>query len=67
MTKIITCAELRSRRLEELQALFRSLEAELLRTEPGSFERTTVLASLENVSRAMATCLARPPHPRSTP
>jgi hypothetical protein len=36
MTKIITCAELRHRRLEELQALFRSLEIELLRTEPGS-------------------------------
>ena len=67
MTKIITCAELRSRGLEELQDLFRSLEAELLRTEPGSFERTTALASLENVSRAMATCLARPPHPRPTP
>jgi hypothetical protein len=46
MTKIITCAELRHRRLEELQALFRSLEIELLRTEPSSFERTTALASL---------------------
>ena len=40
MTKIITCAELRTRRLEELQALFRSLEIELLRTEPGTVERT---------------------------
>ena len=39
MTKIITCAELRTRRLEELQALFRSLETELLRTAPGSVER----------------------------
>jgi hypothetical protein len=67
MTKIITCAELRQRRLEELQALFRSLEIELLRTEPGSFERTTALANLENVSRAMATCLARQAHPRPTP
>ena len=67
MTKIITCAELWYRGLEELQALFRSLEAELLHTEPGSFERTTVLASLENVSRAMATCRARQPYPRPTP
>jgi hypothetical protein len=67
MTKIITCAELRYSRLEELQALFRSLEAELLRTAPGSFERTIALASLENVSRAMATCRARPPYPRPTP
>jgi hypothetical protein len=67
MTKIITCAELRSRGLEELQALFRNLEAELLRTAPGSFERTTALASLENVSRAMATCRARQPYKRPTP
>ena len=67
MTKIITCAELRTRRLEELQALFRSLETELLRTAPGSVERTTALANLENVSRAMATCLARQSHPRPRP
>jgi hypothetical protein len=67
MTKIITCAELRHRRLEELQALFRSLEIELLRTEPGSFERTTALASLENVSRAMAIRRARQAHPRPAP
>jgi hypothetical protein len=59
MTKIITCAELRSRRLEELRALFRTLEVELVRTAPGSPERTIVLASLENVSRAIAECLAR--------
>jgi hypothetical protein len=67
MTKIITCAELQTRGLEELQALFRSIETELLRTKPGSIERTTALANLENVSRAMATCLARPPHPRPMP
>jgi hypothetical protein len=67
MTKIITCAELRYRGLEELQALFRDLETELLRTAPGSFERTTALASLENVSRAMATCRARQPYKRPTP
>jgi hypothetical protein len=67
MTKIITCAELRYRGLEELHALFRDLETELLRTATGSFERTTVLASLENVSRAIATCRARPPYPRPTP
>jgi hypothetical protein len=44
---------------DELRALFRTLEAELVRTAPGSPQRTTVLASLENVSRAMAECLAR--------
>ena len=59
MTKIITCAELRRRRLEELRALFRSLEAELARTASGSPERTHVLASLENVSRAIAERMAR--------
>jgi hypothetical protein len=64
MTKIITCAEMRYRRLEELQALFQNLETELLRTKPGSFERTTALANLENVSRAMAICRARQAHPR---
>ena len=67
MPQIITCAELRYRRLEELQALFRDLETELLRTAPGSVERTTALASLENVSRAIAECMARQPYPRPTP
>ena len=64
MTKIITCAELRHRRLEELRALFRSLEAELARTASDSLERTTALASLENVSRAIAERLARQSLPR---
>ena len=36
MTKIITCAELRCRRLEELRALFRTLEAELVRSRRSS-------------------------------
>ncbi len=54
MTKIITCGELRYRRLEELEALFRTLEIELGRAAPGSPERRTALASLDNVSRAMA-------------
>ena len=54
MTKIITCSELRYRTLEELEALFRTLQIELGRTAPGSPERTIVLASLESVRRAMA-------------
>ena len=41
MTKIITCGELRYRTLDELQALFRTLQIELRRTAPGSLERTT--------------------------
>ena len=67
MMKVITCAELRFRRMEELEALFRSVETELLRTEPGSCERTATLASLQNISRAIAACRARQGHPRPYP
>jgi hypothetical protein len=68
MTKIITCSELRYRTLDELQALFRTLQIELGRTAPGSPERTVVLASLESVRRTMAAArLSRQPNPRSTP
>jgi hypothetical protein len=54
MTKIITCSELRYRTLDELEALFRTLQIEFGRTAPGSPERTIALASLESVRRAMA-------------
>jgi len=61
MTKIITCSELT---LDELEALFRTLQIEFERTAPGSPERTIVLASLENVRRAMAAArLSRQPKP----
>jgi hypothetical protein len=66
MTKIIVCSELRYRTLEELEALFRTLQIELGRTAPGSPERRTVLASLESVRRAMAARLTRQPQPGST-
>jgi hypothetical protein len=36
MTKIITCSELRYRTLDELEALFRTLQIEFGRTAPGS-------------------------------
>jgi hypothetical protein len=52
MTKIITCSELRYRTLDELEALFRTLQIEFGR--PVSPERTVMLASLESVRRAMA-------------
>ena len=68
MTKIITCGELRYRTLEELEALFRTLQIELGRAAPGSPERRIALASLDNVSRAMAAAhLSRQPKPGSTP
>ena len=63
MTKIITCSELRYHTLEELQALYRSLQIELGRAAPGSTERRIVLASLESVRRTMAARLTRQPKP----
>ena len=63
MTKIITCCELRYLTLAELAALFRTLQIELWRTAPGSLERGIVLASLENVRRAMAARLTQQPEP----
>jgi len=63
MTEIITCCELRYLTLAELEALFRTLQIELGRTAPGSRERGTVLASLENVRRAIAARLTRQPKP----
>ena len=67
MTKIITCSELRYRTLDELEALFRTLQIELGRTAPASPERAIVLASLESVRRAMAARPARQPKPQPTP
>jgi hypothetical protein len=63
MTKIITWCELRYFTLAELEALFRTLQAEFGRTPPGSRERAIVLASLENVRRTMAARLTRQPKP----
>jgi hypothetical protein len=63
MTKIITWCELRYLTLAELEALFRTLQIELGRIAPGSPERGIVLASLENIRRAMAARLTRQPKP----
>jgi len=63
MTKIIACSELRYLTLDELEALFRTLQIELGRTAPGSRERSIVLASLESVRRAIAARLTRQPKP----
>ena len=63
MTKIITCCELRYLTLAELEALSRTLQIELGRIAPGSPECGIVLASLENIRRAMAARLTRQPKP----
>jgi hypothetical protein len=67
MTKIITCSELRCRTAEELHALFRALQTDLIGTAPGSAERRIVLANLECVRSALAARAARPAGPRPTP
>ena len=67
MTKIITCSELRYRTAEELQALFRALQTDLIGKATGSAERRMVLASLECVRSALAARVARPAGPRPTP
>ena len=61
MTKIITCCELRFHTLDELLALFRTLQIELGRAAPGSPERRALLASLESVRRAIAARLQPKP------
>ena len=63
MTKIIASCELRYLTLAELEALFRTLQIELGRAAPGSFERSIALVSLESVRRAMAARLTRQPKP----
>ena len=67
MTKIITCSELRYRTSGELQVLLRALQSDLDRTATGSPERRIVLANLEIVHRALASCLAWQAKPGATP
>jgi hypothetical protein len=54
MCQIITPSELQHRNDQELSVLFRQVSQDLTRSEPGSPERRTALASLENISRTMA-------------
>jgi hypothetical protein len=54
MSRIITPEGLQGRNLSELQALYRSVHDELMRSAPGSADRRQALASLEAVSFAIA-------------
>lgn len=54
MTRIITPADLQGRTLNELQALYRAVQQELVQSEPGSAARSNALSSLEAISVAMA-------------
>lgn len=56
MSKLITTAELFGKSITELRALHRAVYDNLIRSAPGSHERRLALASLENISRALASC-----------
>ena len=52
--KLMTAAELAHKSLNQLIALYRLISVELAQTEPCDTERTNMIASLENISRAIA-------------
>ena len=52
--KLITAAELTNKPLSQLIALYRMISEELAETEPCDIERANMIASLENISRAIA-------------
>jgi hypothetical protein len=52
--KLITATELATKNLPQLYALYRIISEELAETEPCSVERANMLASLENISRAIS-------------
>ena len=54
MNTLMTIAELQQRNESELRALFRQASQALARTAAGTPERRIGLASLENISRALA-------------
>lgn len=54
MSKIFTAAALDQRSLPELRTLFRKAQEELAASEVGSIDRRNAIASLDNISRAIA-------------
>ncbi len=61
MSTLITPNELASKTILELRTLYRAVHDDLVCSEPGSHKRRVALASLENISRAIATALAAAP------
>jgi len=51
--RLITASELAYKNLSQLSALYRMISEQLAETEPDSIERANMLASLENISRAI--------------
>ncbi|MGB8362969.1 MAG: hypothetical protein ACLQUZ_05155 [Rhizomicrobium sp.] len=60
--KLITASELANKSLSQLIALYRMTSDELAEREPCCIERANMIASLENISRAIAALRLRPPH-----
>lgn len=54
--KLITAYELENRSLDTLTMIFHDFAKRLPRTEPDTIERAKVMASLQNISHAMARC-----------
>lgn len=52
--KLITASELATKTLAQLHTLYRVISEELAETEPYDIERANMLASLENISRAIS-------------
>ena len=51
--KLISAAELANKNLSHLSFLYRMISEELAQTEPCDIERENMIASLENISRAI--------------
>lgn len=60
MNTLLTIAELQNRTQSELRALFHQASQALARTATGTPERRVGLATMENISRAMAKTMGTP-------
>ncbi len=64
LSKLITAADLAGKTTPELRALFRAAHDDLVRSEPDTPERRNALASLDNISHAIAAAMAAAPSVR---
>jgi|GEM_PF-2222902 len=59
--RLITASELANKSLAQLNALYRMVADELAQTEPADINRANMIASLANISRAIAAFRLRAP------
>ena len=52
--KLIIASELANKNLSQLHYLYRMISEELAETEPCDIERANMIASLQNIARAIA-------------